>query len=363
MPGLSITSVIIVDNPGNSEAVLSILKHSHWNGFTPADCVFPAFLCMIGSHTLMSQVDKEAEGNSQISLLLSSLWRSVYLIGIGLFLDALYLRPWSTMLFFGVLQRVGFCLACGSLLLVVTRSLRSRWIMLPGALLVLLVGYWFLLRFVPVPGSGTPGGSVPFLDPTHNLAFWLDRKLFAGHLLHESSDPNGLLSKIPAVGTFVIGMIIGLWLNGRYTLNQKAMGLVAAGCASLAAGSLWSKTFPMNMQLWTSSYVLWAAGWTLLVLALLFIIADVRHERGALWSILLVFGTNAMASFIFASGVSTCMRSFQSDGWAALGRVHPSAFSSLKLSESFSLLYSLLFTAGCWILMRQLYKRNIILEI
>ena len=125
-----------------------------------------------------------------------------------------------------------------------TISCRSRWTVLPGVLLVLLVGYWLLLRFVPVPGFGVPGVDVPFLDPTHNLAFWLDNRLFAGHLLHGSSDPNGLLSTIPAVGTFLIGMIIGLWLKTSHTLTQKATGLVAAGCASLAAGGLWSRELP-----------------------------------------------------------------------------------------------------------------------
>ncbi len=318
---------------------------------------------MIGTHTLLSHVDKEGEGKSQPSLLLSALWRSFYLIGIGLFLDALYLRPWSPMLIFGVLQRVGLCLAFGSLLLAVTRTLQSRWVVLPNALLVLLVGYWLLLRFVPVPGFGVPGVGVPFLDPTRNLAFWLDNRLFAGHLLHGSSDPNGLLSTIPAVGTFLIGMIIGLWLKTSHTLAQKAMGLVTAGCASLAVGGLWSKSFPINMQLWTSSYVLWAAGWTLLVLAALFIVADVRHKRGAFWSILLVFGTNAMASFILASAITACFFSIWVNGKDTIGLLYRKYFASITPSVLGSLLYSLLFTAACWLLMRELYRRQIVLNI
>ncbi len=363
MPGVTITSVLIVDNPGNSAAALSLLKHATWNGFTPADGVFPAFLCMIGTHTLLAHVDKESKGQSQLSLLLLSLWRSVYLISIGLGLNTLYLRPWSTMLIFGVLQRVGLCLACGSLLLAATRSLRSRWIVLSGALLLLLVGYWILLRFIPVPSFGLPGRDIPFLDPTHNLAFWLDNKLFAGHLLHGSSDPNGLLSTIPAVGTFLIGMILGLWLKSPYSLSQKAQGLVGAGSASLVVGGLWSRSFPINMQLWTSSYVLWAAGWTLLVLAALFIVADVRHKRGAFWSILLVFGTNAMASFVLASAISTCFSSIRVYGKDAVGLLYSKYFVSIKPHMLASLLYSLLFTAACWLLMREFYRRNIVLNI
>ena len=363
MPGLSITSVIIVDNPGVGTGVFSIFKHSLWNGFGPADCVFPAFLSMIGSHTLLLQVAREGQGKSRTSLLLSSLWRSSYLIGIGILPNALYLRPWSSILLFGVLQRVGLCLAFGSILLSVTRSLKSRWTVLPGVLLVLLIGYWLLLRFVPVPGFGIPGRNIPFLDPTKNLPFWLDTKLFTGHLLHGSSDPNGLLSTIPAVGTFLVGMILGLWLISPYTLTEKALGLVGAGCASLAAGGLWSRSFPFNMQLWTSSYVLWSAGWTLLVLALLFISADVRRERGPLWSIFLVFGTNAMASFILASAVSTCFSSIRLNGKDTVGLLYSSYFSAIKPPMLGSLLYSLLFTVACWMLMRELYRRKIVLNI
>ena len=216
---------------------------------------------------------------------------------------------------------------------------------------------------MPVPGFGMPGRGIPFLDPTRNLAFWLDSKLLAGHLVHGSSDPNGLLSTIPAVGTFLIGMILGLWLKSPSSLSQKAQGLVGAGSTSLAAGGLWSRSFPINMQLWTSSYVLWAAGWTLLVLAALFIVADVRHKRGAFWSILLVFGTNAMASFILASAISTCFSSIRVYGKDAVGLLYSKYFVSIKPHMLGSLLYSLLFTAACWLLMRELYRRKIVLNI
>ena len=362
MPGLTITSVIVVDNPGSS-AMFAILKHSQWNGFTPADWVFPAFLSMIGVEMMLSHLAKEDAGQSQQALLFSLLWRSLYLIAIGLLLNTLFLHPWSTMPVFGVLQRVGLCLAFGSLLLSFTRSLQRRWVVLSSALLICLIGYWLLLRYTPVPSFGIPGHGIPQFDPTINLPDLLDRKLFAHHLVNGTSDPNGLLTTIPALGTFLTGMLIGLWLRTGYTPMRKAIGLIGTGCLSLLIGGLWSRTFPINMHLWTSSYVLWAAGWTMLVLALLFVISDVLQIRGTGWSILLVFGTNAMASFILASGISTCIRSFHVDGWNILSRTYPSAFSSMKLSESFSLLYSLFFTAGCWILMRQLYKHKIVLEI
>ncbi len=363
MPGLTISSVMIVNNPGDARSAFSVLKHAHWNGFTPADWVFPAFLFMIGVGTTIAHVEKEAAGESQTTLLLAALWRSIYLIAIGLFLDALFLHPWRHVLIFGVLQRVGLCLACGSFLLAGARRPWPRRIVLLCGFAACLVGYWVLMRFVPVPGYGVPRQNIPLLDPAHNLAAWIDYRLFAGHLLHKTFDPNGLLSTIPATGTFIAGMLTGLWLMSGYTERQKALGLVAVGCVSLVLGGLWNFTFPINMQLWTSSYVLWAGGWTLFVLAALFTLADVLQVRGRGWSILLVFGTNAMASFILASAVSTCFASVPVDGENTVGILYSNYFAAIRPKEIGSLVYALLFTAGCWFPMHWLYRRKIVLNI
>ena len=253
MPGLTISSVMIVNNPGDSRAAFGFLKHAHWNGFTPADWVFPAFLFMIGVGTTIAHVQKEQAGHSRSSLLFAAVWRSAYLIAIGLGLDALFLHPWRHLLIFGVLQRVALCLTCGSLLLACTRRPFARRLILLCSFAACLVGYWVLMRFVPVPGYGVPGKNIPLLDPAHNLAASIDVRLFAGHLLHPTYDPNGLLSTIPATGTFIAGILTGLWLASRYTKGQKALGLLGAGCVFLALGGLWNVPFPINMQLWTSS--------------------------------------------------------------------------------------------------------------
>ncbi len=363
MPGLTISSVMIVNNPGDARSAFSVLKHAHWNGFTPADLVFPAFLFMIGVGTTIAHVEKEQSGHSHSSLLLAALWRATYLIAIGLCLDALFFHPWRHLLFFGVLQRVALCLACGSFLLAGARRPLPRRVAMLCGFTACLLGYWVLMRFVPVPGYGVPGQNIPLLDPAHNLDAWIDYRLFAGHLLHRAYDPNGLLSTIPATGTFIAGMLTGLWLMSGYTERQKALGLVAVGCVSLGVGGLWNSTFPINMQLWTSSYVLWAAGWTFFVLALLFTVADVLRVRGRGWAILLVFGTNAMASFIFASAVSTCFVSVPVDGENTVGLFYNNYFSAIRPKTVGSLLYALLFTAGCWALMHWFYRRKIALNI
>ncbi len=363
MPGVTICGVMIVNNPGKAGIAFGFLDHAKHNGFTPADFVFPAFLCMIGRGVMMAYTGSEAQGHTRASLFRSSMWRASYLFAIGLGLDALYLRPLHSMYIFGVLQRVALCLAISSVLLLGTRPNLRRPLVLVSAFAVCLIGYWILMRFVPVPGFGVPGRDVPLLDPSRNLAAWCDRRLFSGHLLNGSYDPDGLLSTTPAIGTFLIGMLLGLWLETSYTVRQKALGIVAAGLAFLLAGALWNKSFPINMQLWTSSYVLWAGGWTLLVFAVLFCVADVLNVRGKAWILLLVFGTNAMASYILADAISTSMSSLKIHGQSITSLIYDHTFSHIASPGLSSIFYALSFTGVCWLLISLLYRRKVFLNI
>jgi predicted acyltransferase len=153
-----------------------------------------------------------------------------------------------------------------------------------------------------------PGRDIPFLDKDQNIVAWLDRQLMPGHLyedwpLHNMRDPEGLLSDIPAFGTTLIGLLAGLWLRTQKTLAQKTLGLAAAAATSLALGYLWSEWLPLNKKMWTSSYVLVAAGWSLALLTLMFWIAEERGwcRQGAGKALAwpwLVFGSNAIAAYM-----------------------------------------------------------------
>ena len=141
----------------------------------------------------------------------------------------------------------------------------------------LLVGYWAMMRFVPVPGFGVPTHAMPILDPERNLAAWIDRGFTAftqrtihvGSLYNHTHDPEGLLSTLPAIATTLIGAVAGLWIrrvggtkeSGVFGSKPRARclsGLVVAGIGGLAAGLAWSRWFPINKNLWTSSYVLYS---------------------------------------------------------------------------------------------------------
>ena len=163
-----------------------------------------------------------------------------------------------------------------------------------------LLGYWILMRWVPIPGIGVPTHNVALLDPNQNWVAYLDRKLLPGRLYEGVRDPEGLLSDIPAMGTILLGVLTGIWLRRPKSLSAKAAGLLVGAISGLVLGNLWNVWFPINKKLWTSSYVLFAAGCTLLLLAVCFYAVEIKQwTRG--WTYpWLVFGSNAITAYVFS---------------------------------------------------------------
>ena len=173
------------------------------------------------------------------------------------------------MRFYGVLQRIAVCDLIVSLFYLWDRRVSTK----VALLVFVLIGYWVLVRWVPVPGAGMPVRNVQFLDKDQNIVAWLDRQLMPGHLYedypaHNARDPEGLLSDIPAIGTALLGLLTALWLRGQRAVKTKTLGLAGGAAACLAMGHFWSIWFPLNKKMWTSSYVLVAAGWSLAIFAL-----------------------------------------------------------------------------------------------
>src|SRR5208282_6078619 len=169
---------------------------------------------------------------------------------------------------------------------------------------VLLIGYWILMRFVPVPGFGVPGRDIPFLDPNANLAAYLDRRFLTTHW-DKTRDPEGLLSTLPAIATALLGVFTGEWLRSKNSSQTKLIRMLLFGVVGLIAGRTWGIWFPLNKKLWTSSYVLFTAGFALVCLALCYWATDIRPWRVAwsnrTWSRpFLIFGRNAIAAYIVA---------------------------------------------------------------
>ena len=342
--GLTIALMILVNDPGDWGHVYTQLDHSEWNGFTLTDFVFPNFLFLVGVSIVLSVSSRIARGASKRSLALHVVRRAVTLFAIKLLLSAFPHFHWTHLRIFGVLTRIAVCYLAAGLICLAVWNTRHRVRTLLALTAALLAGYWVLMRFVPVPGFGVPTHAMPILDPELNLAAWLDRAfdaftqrwLHTGSLYNHTRDPEGLLSTLPAIATTLIGCISGLWLNRASVITDQgapskteigkpaerpmlagvgsaAMAsyqtlrlLLLAGLTCLTAGLLWDRSFPINKNLWTSSYVLYSAGWSLLLLALCYWLIDIRRlnakpiGKALLWP-WLVFGSNAITAYVISN--------------------------------------------------------------
>jgi predicted acyltransferase len=353
--GITIALMILVNDPGDWSHTYAQLDHAKWNGFTLTDLVFPNFLFIVGASIIFSLDSRIRRGENRRKLALHILRRSAIIFALDIFFGLYPHFHYTHLRLYGVLTRIALCYLCAGLICLVTQRADR----LLAICAVLLIGYWALMRFVPVPGCGIPTHEIPILDPDCNLAAWLDRHIIAftqsylhtGRLYEHTRDPEGLLSTIPAIATTLLGSVTALWLRRtrpvsearhpersaqrgveelalslpkgpRETLPTQTVGtfppqthtpavltparllkgLLLAGILSLAVGSLWNLWLPINKNLWTSSYVLFSAGWALLLLAAFYWLIDIRHlneTRAGKWLTFpwLIFGSNAIVAF------------------------------------------------------------------
>jgi predicted acyltransferase len=298
--GITIAFMIMVNNNGGPGS-WGFMNHAKWNGLTATDLVFPTFVFVVGASIAYAFEARLAHGATRAQLAGHTVKRAATLFLLGVVVNSFPFFELANLRFYGVLQRIALCYLLVGLFYLWDKRVATK----VAALVAALVGYWILLRWVPVPGAGMPGRDIPFMDQSLNLVSWIDRHVMPHHLYLEAPaynlrDPEGLLSTLPALSTTLLGLLTGLWLRTRKPPAAKALGLAAGALACLATGYLWSIWFPLNKNLWTSSYVLVAAGWSLTVLALAFWAADVHGWRkGWTWP-WLVLGSNAIAAYMFS---------------------------------------------------------------
>ena len=346
--GITMAAMIVVNNQSSEQAYWP-LRHAEWNGWTPTDLIFPFFLFIVGVSLVFSFQGRLRRGESRRTLILHTIRRSAVLFLIGLLLNGMASLQPSTWRIPGVLQRIAivYCIASVITLYSGTRA-RVVWIA------VLTVGYWAVMRFVPVPGHGVPSVDVPLLHPDFNLAAYLDRKLMLGHMWEKTRDPEGLLSTIPAVATALCGVLTGEWLQTKRTPVKKVVGLFVAGVLGVIAGDVWGHWFPINKNLWTSSYVLFTAGGALICLALCCWVTDIKLHRGWWTKPFLILGTNAITAYILSQLIG---------GW--FGWDHLFAFKHLAISSPAlgSLFHSVLILCLCFLPIWWMYSRKIFLKV
>ncbi|HZU08535.1 MAG TPA: heparan-alpha-glucosaminide N-acetyltransferase domain-containing protein [Pseudacidobacterium sp.] len=357
--GITIAFMILVNN-GNQNSYWP-LHHIDWNGWTPTDLVFPTFLFVAGVSLVFSFESRLSKGQSKASIFAHAVRRSAILFLLGLVVNGYPYFHLGTLRIYGVLQRFAVCLLMAAVLELWDRGAKSKIAVLAAC----LIAYWIIMRWVPVPGYGLPGRDIPFLDKDANWVAYLDRHIFPGRLYEGTRDPEGLLSNLPALGTAILGMLTAIWLRSERTIRAKCLGLFAAAIACLLLGKIWGHWFPINKKLWTSSYVLFAGGWSLLGLAICYWLIEIKKwTRG--WTFpWIVFGSNAIAAYVFSELLAPTLWTFKfGAAHRSIGQmIYPSVFAKVPDAAFGALLYSLAFVAVCFLPVLVLYRKKIFIKI
>ncbi len=361
--GITIAFMILVNNEGDNQHTYRLLKHAEWNGWTPCDLVFPSFLFIAGTAIVFSTDSRRARGESKATLILHALRRAIILFLLGLVVNGFPHFPLSTLRIYGVLQRIAICYFIGTVLYVLKP--RAVWICAVAA--TALLGYWVLMRYIPIPAYGVPTHEFSLLDRDINWVAFLDRKIFPGRLYERVRDPEGLLSDIPALATLLLGVLAGSWLRRKQSPQRTAKGLLLAAACGLMLGTLWSIWFPINKKLWTSSYVLFSAGCTLLVLSICYWLIEVKQwKRG--WTLpWIIFGSNAIVAYVFSELLASSIYNihFLSGGHIVTlqSMIYANCFSSIVNLSFRSLVYSLAYVLVCFIPIAIMYRKKAFIKL
>ncbi len=274
------------------------LDHAEWAGFHFYDLIFPLFVFMMGVSTVFS-LSRILEREGRAAAVKRVVKRGVLLLVIGLIYSGGFTNPWPDMRLMGVLNRIAIVYTVGGLLFI---FLRTRALLAVAA--AILLGYWALLACVPFPDlRPVPGGeavisketgfthvdqlnwaSTTFIHNSYiqgvNLTDYIDQKYLPGRKYDGTYDPEGILSSIPAIATGLLGIFTGLFLRRKEVSDaKKVLGLIGAGAACAALGWLWGIEFPVIKKIWSSSYVLVAGGYSLILLGTFYWIVDVKQWR------------------------------------------------------------------------------------
>lgn len=290
--GATVAAMILVNNAGDWDKTWSPLLHAEWHGWTPTDLIFPFFLFVVGVAIPYAFAGRlQRSGGDLRPLHRQIVRRAVLLFALGLFLNwfPFYTVDWSIARIPGVLQRIAVVYLVAALAWLHLSALSRA----PRALLalILLAGYWLAMVFVPVPGHGAGD-----LSPDGNLSAWIDHLVLGFHTWRKApgpGDPEGILSTVPAIVTALAGLFTGDFLRSARAQREKLRGLLLWGAAATIAGLVLAPWFPINKNLWTSTYVLFTAGVALLLLGAIYYLVDMKDWRRPFH----VFGTNAIFAF------------------------------------------------------------------
>jgi len=351
--GITIIFMIIVNDPGSWSNVYSPLLHASWNGVTPTDYIFPTFLFIVGVSIVFSINKQIQSGVSKTEILKKVLWRSFKIYLVGLFLWLWPSFDFENIRWTGVLQRISLVFLFCALIYLYT-EVRTQIFIGTG----ILLSYLVLMVFIPVPEIGVPDLSVP----EKNWAHYIDNLYLPGVLWQKTWDPEGILTTFPSIVTGLLGILAGWILSSKDRLHDRIIKLFIFGFILLFLGDLFRFIFPLNKNLWSSSYTLLMGGVASLTLGFLLYVIDLKNIS-KIFIMAKVFGVNAIFSYTLA-GVLTVV--FYGDFlWGfGLNTLYMEASTSIGISAKLaSLVYAILYVVIIWIPTYFLYKRKIFIKL
>jgi len=320
------------------------LTHPDWNGFHLYDLIFPLFLFLAGVATPYSVGRELEKGKTKQQMLWRVVKRGLILVALGIIANnGLVIKPISEIRFASVLGRIGLAYMFANIIyLYASRGVQVIWFC------VLLIGYWIAMKIGHAPGY--PPGD---LTMQGNLASWIDRELLPGKLYLGIHDPEGLFSTIPAIGTGLLGIFTGAFLKTS-TLRgeQKCLRMAIAGVVFIVLAQLWNFNFPINKNLWTSSFVLQVGGISLLLLSLFYYVIDVKgYQR---WSFFFrVISMNSILIYMSGHFINWEFTNNSFFGW--LGTLIGNPYNAVALAATYVFVK--------WLFLYFMYKKKVFLRV
>ena len=349
--GMTLIFMIIVNTPGSWDYVYAPLLHADWNGLTPTDYIFPNFLFIVGVSIVLSLNNRINELNRN-QVLKKIIWRAFKIYLVGVFLWVFPDFDLTSIRWVGVLQRISFVfLFCGLIYLFIDKKL---FIYISFITLIL---YWFIMLYIPVPGIGTPDLTSPEL----NLAHYIDSKFLPGVMWQDTWDPEGILTTIPSIITGVFGLVAGSILVSNTDIKDKIIKLFSFGLLLVFVGDFFSWSFPVNKNLWSTSYTFLMAGMSFMLVAAFTYLIDVNGYKKFKMS--QVFGTNSIFTYVL-SGTLTSI--FYSDRFIGveLNSVFVDTLIGIGIFPKLtSLLYAIIFVLIIYVPANYLFKKKIFIKL
>jgi predicted acyltransferase len=333
------------------QTIATQFTHPDWNGFHLYDLIFPLFLFMAGVSTPFSVGRELEKGKSREQLLLRVIKRAFILVLLGFYVNnGLKIQPIADYRFASVLGRIGIAYMFANIIYLYAKEWAQMvWFW------VFIVGYYLLLKFTSAPGFH-PGD----LTPQGNFASYMDRITLPGRLYVpypntkiSMHDPEGLFSTIPAISTGILGILAGSLLKKPgLAPNLKALRLAIFGVIFLVLAQIWNLDFPINKNLWSSSFVLQVGGLSLLLMALFYYIIDVLGYKK--WAFFFkVIGMNSILIYISSHFIKWGYTNAGLFGW--LGQLAGKTWGAVLMAITFVLVK--------WLFLNFLYKKKTFLRV